>query len=489
MVIANIRAMDRYTRSTSWVRLLMVFTLTMVPSFGTTTLIECLPLRPANEGWAANWMFWVRIFVSSCFLSFSASIQLRTLVPAAALTMKSIVLIAIGSASAYVLELILVARFWAFPVPFTLNFGAPAWSLGFGLSTSLIVGAKAFRQNQELRKQLHLMRSLVAVLSPLIIVYPSYNAIYVRLTGHAQMAFVIVLPLIKYTMKWMIKRHIGHTVFGVIIVMTSVDLFESLYLFRCMQAAGTLFSGYALICVDLIQNLVDFRRIHFLVLDIQQEFGHKLVRVDRRDLLQSLVVAASGTTGEYPHVRLRADQLHGAPPNAVAPIAPDTFHGKLSFLEPASGHPMASMLVSPRIQESSEVFTPEATKKVKALLIELNQLLLVEYIEWSVPIFYVFYLGILFQLPNVTHYPETRSMTSSSLLTLERNITNYASMELVSFFYVHWWLRWRYNISAFHVLGITLERCQVIFQALLMAWVIIVLQFTLDHMGMYRSCR
>lgn len=59
----------------------------------------------------------------------------------------------------------------------------------------------------------------------------------------------------------------------------------------------------------------------------------------------------------------------------------------------------------------------------------------------------------------------------------------YALLECVSLVYMHVLLSFQLEISAMHLLAFVLERDVVMLQSVFMAWVIVILQFTLEHNG------
>lgn len=127
-------------------------------------------------------------------------------------------------------------------------------------------------------------------------------------------------------------------------------------------------------------------------------------------------------------------------------------------------------------------------KGVQRLLAECERLVLVQFIECSVPIFYVVYMNILFHLPNAKYYPEMERLNNATLMNAVHNIVLYAMLEVVSLLYVHFFLHWRFKISALHLLANLLERESVMLQGVYLPWVIIVLQLTLQHAGAYDGC-
>lgn len=263
--IHTLHAFDEYSATISWIRVAATCTVAMAPAFITMMLIELMPLAPLESGWATNWGLWIRLFVTSFFVSLGISMQFHTFAPVANLSMKSIVFIAVGAAAGFLMELVPLANYWVFPIPFTLATSTPIWLLALASCSAAAIGWRRLRDNKLLRDQLALVISVITVQSYMSIIYPAYNAGFIALSGITQLASVLALPAIKYFMKWLMKRVAGHTEAGIILVMASADLYEALYLFKCMQSAGSIQSGIALIIVDLVQNIIHLQGLHHQV--------------------------------------------------------------------------------------------------------------------------------------------------------------------------------------------------------------------------------
>lgn len=130
--------------------------------------------------------------------------------------------------------------------------------------------------------------------------------------------------------------------------------------------------------------------------------------------------------------------------------------------------------------------TPSASeldKSIEDFFLECQDILLVEFIESIVPLFYMLYSVILFDLPNAKYYPEMQNMTTAHLTSLMGNIAIYTGLEFLSLVYVYLPLKWRFNLSATHLLAFVLESEQGVFQAIFTNWAVVNMQFTLFHFG------
>lgn len=74
-------------------------------------------------------------------------------------------------------------------------------------------------------------------------------------------------------------------------------------------------------------------------------------------------------------------------------------------------------------------------------------------------------------------------MDAAQLTQTVGNITLFAVLECASLMYMHVFLSWNVKISALHLLAFVLERDVAMLQSVFMAWVTLVLEFTLVHNG------
>lgn len=412
---------------TSWIRVFTVSVMAFASPFVIAILIELLPLRPPNEGWRANWVYWIRSYLSAATVSYVASLQARILVPAAELKIQHIVFMAFGASTGYILQNILTAYIWRFPVPFNLFLGLPAFQIIRYMCLRLSVEAKRWRTNPEIKKQLDISRKMSSIQSVLVLIYPVYNAIFLRLDGLPQVAFVVVLPIIRYSIKRQFTRLAEEIPIFSSFGPVAVELFDALYLFKCMQSAGSMLSGAMLIIVDLIQNIYHIYNLH----------KHAPVAIHRR-------------------------------------------HSRVLIVSPRTA--VAGASISNRVVPN-EASTKQLDKNIREFVQECEHIVLAEFIECAVPIFYALYMIILFHLPNARYYPEMHRLNAKTFSTTVRNIAIYATLEFLSLIYMHCLLIRKFNISALHLLANVLERDKAILQNVFMSWVIIILQFTLEHNG------
>lgn len=463
-----------YTESTSWIRVFAVCSLAFVPSFAFVILIEFMPLKPPSEGWRTNWVLWIRLTLSAFVLSLGAATQLIILIPASGLKFKHTVLIAISATIGFELTVFELAQFWRFPVPFGLLVGSPAWQSSMICSLFACIGANKWRASPEILKQVKATIRIISVQTLLIFIYPVFNAVFLRLHGYDQIAFVLVLPVTKFGMNTLTVRVSTGTPAARAIGMVTVELFNSLYLLKCMQSAASTRSVAGLITVDLIQNLLQLWRLREHVKHVKEDLAKSGINFEHRDMIQKSMARVASRTDSLVRPQYTTPRVYSR--STIVPSVPSRL----------TGRPRTTKLLL--AAKAMKVFNHQAglvrlDNEVHDLLQECDRLVLIEFIQCSIPIFYALYLGIAFHLPNAKYYPELKRLDAAKLVHTIHSILTYAVLEFALLLYIHLFLRWQFNISALHLLASVLERENSILQGVFLAWVIIVLQLTLEHAG------
>jgi hypothetical protein len=117
------------------------------------------------------------------------------------------------------------------------------------------------------------------------------------------------------------------------------------------------------------------------------------------------------------------------------------------------------------------------------VLFHCEYVVLTEYVECILPMFYEAYLAGTYQLPTAAFYPFIRSMTRSKMESTLAQLVLYGSLEFVSFAGLHMLLKNRLGYSPVYQLAFFLETHVTILQSLLFMWTIFIIQFTLVHVG------
>lgn len=117
--VERLYACHQYTQTTSALRVVFVCVVSVLPPLFLIVLLDSLPLRDPAEGWKANWVLWVRQTFSTFTLSAGVSLELCVTAPAAELTVTKCAVIAFVSSVVYTGCAILIAKYIAYPTPFS----------------------------------------------------------------------------------------------------------------------------------------------------------------------------------------------------------------------------------------------------------------------------------------------------------------------------------------------------------------------------------
>ncbi|TYZ57081.1 hypothetical protein PybrP1_010453, partial [[Pythium] brassicae (nom. inval.)] len=378
---ARLFALRDYCEATSRVRVLLVCILFCIPSISAIVLLDVVPLQDPADGWRANKTYWWRLSVHIFLVCSTVLMKAQVVIPQVPFTAKRIAAIAVLTASGFIGVVVLIARFWRFPIPFVFTISGLPYMI---VMNTLVVITLGPSNRKDLATYFRFSLG-VGVETTMVIVYPVYNAIFVSLDGSVQLAFVLLLPVIKYSFKYVVARmHRGDTDL-IPSISSSVDIFDALYMTKCMQSGSTLLVGFAIIGVDLLQNAV------------------AIVRLDRQTRKVRELLAKARTGGDNDNVA----------------------RGLLPW--------MFSQLETSR---TSSVASSDAIRECAILLHESEVVVVVEFIETAVPVIYVAYLTLLFYLPNAKYYQDMQGFTEAQLRRVVTNILIYAGLELLSLLHI-----------------------------------------------------
>lgn len=409
----------------------------------------------------------------------------------------------------------LVAAFVAFPIPFAFITTSIFWEVAFIGCVVIASGWEKMLKDHETRKQVRRFVRMLLVQLPLIFFYASYNAVFNRLCGIQQLALVILLPMAKFAFKILLQRAASDLNDYVPALLISIDVFDAIYLSKCMQSSGSLMTTCGVLVIDTAQNLYHIWHLQQLVdltHKLQQQSGFK----EQHTSLMSAVLEICSQpelllAGELERLALRSCVTFGRVLSKSKldiietlgqrqiEIKNTTRKSRLSFLSSLKAFPLHSIIPGPtiknahmtattgefaRLDQRRQVHTRTTLMKRSLDLLRMTEvILLIEYIECAIPILYAVYLPIIFYLPTGQYYPEIHELTPSTLRLTVLKIVLYAGLELLSLIWVHWMLKHRFQLSGLRQLAFVLEEEQLVVQASLLTWTSVIFQFTLQHLG------
>ncbi|KAG6960346.1 hypothetical protein JG688_00009643 [Phytophthora aleatoria] len=216
-------------------------------------IIESLPLRPPSEGWAANWVFWIRLTLAGFTLTVAGMMVLRRLVSGLPFTFSKLLIIATGLAAGYTGFPILTAIGIGFPVPMLVVI--PSGSV----TAVLTFGTVPFASSSPLRSDLERFHNFFKAHNALLTIYPLFQVLYGYIPAKYQGFAMLLLPLWKIGAKTFVVRS-TREVEDLLpqIVAFVVDFFSALFVSVCMYNSGS-------VVVTLLVIVIFFSRYSSIV--------------------------------------------------------------------------------------------------------------------------------------------------------------------------------------------------------------------------------
>ncbi|GMF14254.1 unnamed protein product [Phytophthora lilii] len=509
--IERLELLEHYSKTTSRTRVILVCMLTPLPVLVVAVLLECLPLKSPSEGWAANWVFWIRLSLMMFTLSIAGFSQINSFIPGFNLSISKMIIAALGICLAQSGTYLLEGAVFGFPVPFMWQLGAITMAVYAPAVTRLVFGAGLFQKGSVLWLHHERFQRCFFVLTG---VYPLYKVLYDLIPRSYRGAVVIILPIWKFAAKQFVV-HATRDLEDFIpeLVAFSVDFFSALFLSVCMTTARSAYLSALFITADVFQSLLEFRemRVHARTLlrllgdrqrtqeHLRSRNGSSLDTFKTAGLL-TMILEVARNPNSYQITLLDGARLWASPSNVI----PDKLYTRMRALGASgvygpNGYPSnraaiiplktksrhqtkvwdvsVSVAPAPVTSSGQETFPmdarwtrlkrqgtstgPRQAKRSKELVIQGLQLLfhceylaLVEYIECVVPLVFVVYKSILEQLPNIAYYPEGGGNWSMNAVI---NPLVFSAMEIGSLVLLHIFLQRRFAFSPLYQLAFVLE--------------------------------
>ncbi|TYZ62195.1 hypothetical protein PybrP1_004947 [[Pythium] brassicae (nom. inval.)] len=485
-----------YCDSTPRVRIVLVPALFCAPAALVLVAFDATPLQDPSDGWRANSAFWMRIGVGSALVASFILLSVSLLIPAIRFSWRQVAAIAVLTSGGYTASLMLIAELWRFPVPFTFAVGGAPMMAVLGV---LVVYTLGTADKARLVKYFKYTNAL-SLYPVMMVIYPIYSAVFAKLEGGAQLGLVLLLPWIKYAFKRALVKLYPVEDDLYIAVRSSVDIFDALYMTKCMQSRTSLTVGLGIIAVDAAQNAVAIWRL--------EAHSRALLRVQAESRAQHWDVGHLSSAGLIPWVlrvvskAKRFDALTFRP-DASFTLSADSKR-MLRYMQARSrpatdaetprraGDALSLVAVAPTPQDADSGVSgcDQVGKACELALTEATRLLhlsesvaVAEYIETVVPLLYAVCVSIVFHLPNAKYYRDMEGMTDEKLRGAVHNILIYALMEFLSMVVVHAVLQRRFGVSVFYQLAFALESEWALIQSGFLTWILVIFQFLLVHNG------
>ncbi|KAF1789238.1 hypothetical protein GQ600_18370 [Phytophthora cactorum] len=199
--IERLVSLEHYCTTTSWTRVILVCMITPIPALLVVVLLECIPLRPPSEGWIANWVFWIRMFVTSVVLGFGGYSQMAAFVPDLNFTIYKQFIATTGLGVGLIGTSVVAAEFIGFPVPLMMQFGAIPTGIFAVLMLRLVTGSGVFVSGSPIMTRLKRFNHYFLAFMTLIGIYPLFKVLYDFIPVAYRGGVILVLPIWRFAAK------------------------------------------------------------------------------------------------------------------------------------------------------------------------------------------------------------------------------------------------------------------------------------------------
>ncbi|KAF4127579.1 hypothetical protein GN958_ATG23208 [Phytophthora infestans] len=417
-------------------------------------MLELLPLQEPSKGWAANWIFWIRLAAIVFLLNCTGMVLLRRLVRDLPLTLGKVILLSTGVSAGYTGLAILLAALVGFPVPssmypffkvlYTLEIWSPEirWTsyaragrfrVGFDVDyfSTLFVSVCMFSSGS-------VLVSVLAIVAGMVLSLLEYRELRANASA--------VYSLLRYSNSWS-KNHLGNH--------TTDDLLTLLLKMIRDPVAHNVISLPSVRLWACEPHPLSNDRLEILkTLATLDVFGSRLCHSVSSKAHMSLL---SQSLGELETRRVSCA--------AIGPTAVGTEQQKPS-----------SVLLPHQNGEELERSKQFITQGLQ-LLFHCEYLVIVKYVECIVPMVFVAYQLVLYQLPNIVYAPE--GWQSGAI----GNILLLTTLKICSLVALKVLLERKFALSPLYQLAFVLETQVELVQTGTFIATTVLLPFELTHFG------
>ncbi|GMF53093.1 unnamed protein product [Phytophthora fragariaefolia] len=519
--IEKLQAFHAYCEKTSVPRALAVCVLTPIPSLLAIVCLECIPLSDPSLGWKANYMFWIRFYISGIIVLIGSTYQVTDMVDCVHISLLQSLRMGIVGMSIYVGTVIAIAYLWGFPVPFGIVLGIGPCFAVFVVVLIFTIGLKTFKANPSLGHELKLQFYVVATEAVIAVIYPAFSSLYLRASPNNRAGLVLLLPLIKLVTKNIVAWASSHVEECIpVVTVFSIEVFNALYVATCMQATKSTLATVVIIVFDVVSGMLAFHSLLRRTRALQEQHQRSQVfdssgnKLTSEDLIPTVMTASrqlrTFKTKKGKHIRIRSPMKLGLGAEAERDLESLVGH-HIAYLTHARqkrshfgvkhivGHRGSVSFFSSKnlrvVQPESHYKKPvelafsdegqrlELVESTLELLFHTEYHALVEYVECAVPLLFSVYLPILLLLPSHKYYPYTEDMEIGQLESMQKSLSVYIALEVASFVAMHVALKRKFMLSALYQLAFVLETHVVQLQSRMFVWIVFIPQFTLRHFG------
>ncbi|KAL4151194.1 hypothetical protein PRNP1_008143 [Phytophthora ramorum] len=275
----RVRALERYCLTVSCTRVLAVCLLTPLPVLGFVVVMELLPLSPPSDGWRRNSGWILRYVFVFCLLTLSCLQQASSFITTLNVTLGQSLAIVWICVSSYFIVLLAIMAVWVFPIPFVFELTGGVFGGVFVVCVVVVFGGKTLKKTPKLSAQLRVIYNVSAVEGAMCFLYPAFSAAFHVLHGGWQLAFILLLYVLKVILRFSMAVACCSSKDGedkVLLrarlperVVFTTDLFHLVYLMTCLQGPHiSLWTAASLVSIDILNSAFGVYRLAKLAMFI-----------------------------------------------------------------------------------------------------------------------------------------------------------------------------------------------------------------------------
>lgn len=274
-------AFHSHSQHASLARVFLTMALTPILCLLAVLITDSISLQSPERGIGHTHIYWARGVFTSFIYSYAAIDQIQCYVPQLSMSQRERLAVALLSAVFVNAVAYALSRSIDFPLSFALTISSAPWSISFSASLWLLRG-RFLRQHLEvLRDRLGYLLVCLCQLS-MVVLYPTFFAVFTNLSSSAQTTVVLLLPVIKLIEKNLIGRTLrdrGDAKPEMVIF--NSEIFNALFVSCCMRSATPVNTSLTLMGIDFLQASLSLRSLSKRLADAKK-MRQKLGAAGRR---------------------------------------------------------------------------------------------------------------------------------------------------------------------------------------------------------------
>ncbi|TMW68196.1 hypothetical protein Poli38472_007868 [Pythium oligandrum] len=401
-----------------------------LPAFVAATIPVFIPLKHPREG--ANLGYYFHCSTVTFLTIFGTLLHstAATEIPSTDFSIFQMVVVSLVAVLLNVVETVVVCKYWRFPVPFGIVVFSPAVNIHILIGLLVVLRQRLWKRPVYKRANKVYSPSLnIQVIQ--IIIYPAISVLYDKANNTQRILLTIFFPIVKYGLKWLLRRagkQLGD--YQTEMAVSGVEICAALYQSMITQTVPSTIAMAIIMGLDVVQGIIAIKYL-----------------ADRH----------------------------------VDPLIP-----RLKLFEETE-----RLLILSSTESSSRMKGEQQATVQRALALAntAESILLIDYYEVIIPIVNGLFLLVAAQLPSAQFNSRIRPFYQdpNQLRSALLSMVLYSLLQGLSCVVMHLVMKYRYGISAIAHLSFVLERYYQHILGKMIAWLPIILHFTVMHYGKSRS--